>query len=136
MSQETRVVRARARALALMLAVSSGLLAACSGPAAPGAPGYAGEPTASGIALVVEGVGNESVRAWADGDLLIVTTHGSGSCPTVPQLESVNEGERTVSLSTSVPNSKGPCTADLAPHTFEFEAGRDLSGYAVQVAPR
>ncbi|PYD00963.1 hypothetical protein B4U78_008215 [Microbacterium esteraromaticum] len=64
-----------------------------------------------------------------------MTTIGSGSCPTVPRLEHISESEKLIELSTSIPGRHGDCTADLAPRTFELDAARDVTGFAVSVTP-
>jgi hypothetical protein len=118
--------------------VSSAIMAAgcvltgCSQPTE--APGYGGEPTAIGEALVVEGVTGDQVRAWIMDDTLVVTTMGSGSCPLVPEVDDIDEERRVVALTTNVFDPTGSCTADLGPRTFELDTeGRDLSGFTVEV---
>lgn len=111
-------------------------LVSVAGCAALTAPGYPGTPTASGQPLVVDAPAGSEVRAWADGDLLVVTTIGSGSCPRVPVIEKVDEDEQRLSVSTSVPNAQGACTADSSPRTFELDAGRDLTGFTVRVSEK
>lgn len=118
-----------------MLTATVGPLVGCSTSTIPETPGYPGEPTGTGVPLVVEGSDGESIQAWAREKLLIVTTFGSGSCPAVPRLERIEEDEAAALITITIPNRKGPCTADLAPRTFELEAGRDLNGYVVRVAP-
>lgn len=65
----------------------------------------------------------------------MVTTVGSGSCPTVPGLEHINAGEKLIELSTSIPGRRGDCTADLAPRTFVIDAARDVTGFTGSVTP-
>jgi hypothetical protein len=72
---------------------------------------------------------------WARGSTLTVTTVGSGSCPTVPELERINAGEKVIELSTAIPGRHGDCTADLAPRTFVIDAPRDVTGFTVSVTP-
>jgi len=112
-----------------------------SGCVASEPPGYFGEPTMAGESLEVENSDGSQLpgdgsrlRAWSRGKQLIVTTNGSGSCPLIPVLEEIDAEKRQVSLSTSIPNLQGPCTTDSVFRTFELEAGRDLSGFTVQVA--
>lgn len=114
-----------------------GTITFMSGCASATLPGYAGEPTSSGEPLIVEGAASdESIRAWAREDVLVITTIGSGSCPLVPALDKVDHDRELITVSTSIPNREGACTADSAPRTFELNGGRDLSGYAVQVTAR
>ncbi|WP_230113790.1 hypothetical protein [Microbacterium oxydans] len=121
----------RATIAALVIAT---LAVSASGCAVAESPGYAGEPTAAGQPLTVDRTDGSDIRAWSAGDLLIVTTTGSGSCPSVPVIDEIDDGHQLVSLTTSVPYSQGACTSDSVPRTFELDAGRDLSGYTVQVA--
>jgi len=109
------------------------LAISAAGCASLDAPGYPGAPTASGQPLVVDAPADSEISAWSDGDLLVVTTIGSGSCPVVPVIEEVDENARRVTLSTSIPNTQGACTADSSPRTFELDAGRDLAGFTVRV---
>lgn len=51
----------------------------------------------------------------------------------IPVLEEIDAETRRVALSTSIPNMQGPCTTDSVTRTFQLEAGRDLSGFTVQV---
>lgn len=133
-----RTLTRRGSAVSLVI-VGSVYVSGCS---VPEPPGYAGEPTASGEMLTVEGVVGEEVawgtpvRAWARDDLLVITTIGSGSCPLVPELEKVDPERQRITISTSVPGKDGPCTADSVPRTFEFDAGGDLRGYTVEVTLR
>ncbi len=115
---------------ALVIAVAALSVSGCS---VPEPPGYAGEPTATGLPLTVDGPPGSEIQAWVDRDALVVTTVGSGSCPVVPVITEIDEGERVVMLSTSIPNAQGACTADSSPRTFELDAGRDLEGFTVQV---
>ena len=72
--------------------------------------------------------GDQTVR-WGD-DIwshIILTTYGSGSCPTVPAtLEVVDETTLDVTFE---PPSSGDCTADLRPTAFAAEQpeGLDLT---------
>jgi hypothetical protein len=132
--------RARARtaygvttlAVALTFAVTS----CVAEPIEPSLPGYAGTPTVSGSSLSVADDAETYVKAWAVEELLVVTTLGSGSCPWVPDLTAIDDAARSVSVTISVPNAEGNCTADESPRTFEIPAGRDLAGYAVEVTTR
>lgn len=73
--------------------------------------------------------GDQTVR-WGD-DIsphIILTTYGSGSCPTVPgTLEVVNE--TTLAVTLEPPPSSGACTDDLRPTAFAAEqpSGLDLT---------
>lgn len=115
----------------LVGAVASG----CSSPPPERLPGSPGEPTNPGNALEVESELGQPVSVWARESILTVTTIGSGSCPTVPRMEHISESEKLIELSTSIPGRHGDCTADLAPRMFELDAARDVTGFAVSVAP-
>ncbi|MEJ6555997.1 hypothetical protein PQI51_13295 [Microbacterium esteraromaticum] len=133
-SADASSVRRRLRmvfVVCLVGAVASG----CSTPPPERLPGSPGEPTNPGNALEVESELGQPVSVWARGSILTVTTIGSGSCPTVPRLEHISESEKLIELSTSIPGRHGDCTADLAPRTFELDAARDVTGFAVSVTP-
>ncbi|MGZ0069184.1 hypothetical protein [Microbacterium sp. Yaish 1] len=129
------VGRFRYRALALMVALTNIFLTACAPRAGEALPGYAGTPTAVGTPLSITSDGSK-VDAWAVGDLLVITTHGSGSCPWEPELVEINEEARHAAIEISVSNGDGPCTADMSPRTFEVHAGRDLTSYTLEVTTR
>lgn len=117
----------------LVCAVAPG----CSSSPPERLPGSPGEPSNPGFALVVESELGQPVSVWARGSTLTVTTVGSGSCPTVPELEHISASEKSIELSTSMPGRHGDCTADLAPRTFEIDAARDVTGFTVSVtSPR
>lgn len=122
----------RLRAL-FIAALTCGVASGCSSPALDQPPGVPGEPSNPGDALAVKSDLGERVSAWAKGNTLTVTTVGSGSCPIVPELQRISGSENLVELSTSIPGQHGNCTADLAPRTFEIDAGRDLTGFTVSV---
>jgi hypothetical protein len=115
-----------------VIVVAGCILTGCSQPTE--APGYGGEPTATGETLFVKGTTADRVRAWALDDTLIVTTMGSGSCPLVPEVHDIDDERQVIVLTTSVFDPTGSCTADLGPRTFDLDAeGRDLSGFTVEV---
>lgn len=120
---------ARTAAAAALLIAALVSLAGC----AAGPPGYPGTPTATGQPLRVDGPAESGISAWSLGESLVVTTTGSGSCPVVPDIDEIDDDERRVYLHTSVPNAQGPCTADSSPRTFELDAGRNLTGFSVQI---
>lgn len=102
----------------------------------PPLPGVAGEPTPlPGTALVIESEPDAAdvlVAAYAGPGELTLVTLGSGSCPTIPDVRSVKESEKSISVELQ-PFVAENCTADLAPRTFTFETPHDLSGFTVQV---
>lgn len=120
------------RAFAIALICVGAL--ATSGCAPEAVPGHAGEPTVAGEPLHVENPKGWDVRAWADGETLVVTTEGSGSCPYVPTIDEVDQERHQVAISVSMHNPDGACSDDLVMRTFDLDAGRSLVGYAVQVS--
>jgi hypothetical protein len=81
-------------------------------PAGAATTAYPGEPTPLPSGLVDPFAGYATV---VDGRLAIVLA-GSSSCP--PHADSVNLTTMTFGFSVDI---EGPCTADLAPTTFEFD---------------
>ena len=124
----------RAPAVLVVAALAVTLLVGCEAelPDRSGG-GYIGTPTAPGVPLAVSGVGPDVAQAWASGETLVVTTIGSGSCPSIPVVEGVDHDGKRVELLLEAPDGEGPCTADMGPTTFEFDQGRDLTGYTVEV---
>ena len=80
-------------------------------PAGAATTAYPGEPTPLPSGLVDSLAGYATV---VDGRLAIVLS-GSSSCP--PHADSADLSTMTFGFSA---DSEGPCTADLAPTTFEF----------------
>lgn len=117
------------------LAAAALALSAC-GSSEPGHGGVQGEPTLTGQALLVTGIEESTdvmgpaVRAWATDGYLVVTTLGSGSCPSIPQIEDIGDDTLTLTVTSDY---EGPCTADLGPTTFELPVDQDLAGYTVDV---
>ena len=115
------------------------LLAGCAqAEATP--PGVAGEPSAPGLRLSVDGYDDDPrgfpapVRAYADPGVLTVVTTGSGSCPAVAELVEVDQSTLTVVISIST-WPRVECTADLAPRTFDLPVSQNLDGFSVTVRP-
>lgn len=115
------------------------LLGACSTadhrPAPPAeAPGYFGNPTLTGTPLDLIGDPPEGMTAIAHGPVLVITTVGSGSCPWVPAVDSIDDEQMVISVELTAWGIAGECTADSAPRTFELPMDRDVSQYVLRVS--
>ncbi|MET1033668.1 MAG: hypothetical protein ABWX68_00305 [Arthrobacter sp.] len=98
------------------------LLAACSG--TPYEDSHRGLPES-----VAPGDTGEPFAVWTDHpDRFAVVLYGSSSCPPRPESLSL-EGPDTIILTLEDPPS-GPCTADLAPTTYDFAAPAGLQAGA------
>lgn len=143
--------------LSLLAAASIGLLTACGTTGDP-YPAASPTPTSSASAAPTPGAstptpvptpptaavpldvqnpesgdpdGFDQVQAWATPDILTVTSYGSSSCPNIPSITSVDDSARLVNIEL-VSDSEGPCTADLAPTTFNISVEQDFTGYTVR----
>lgn len=114
--------------------ISLVVLSACASSSDTGVteefPGYPGQPTTAGEPLAIRG--SDSVQAWAVDELLVITTRGSSSCPTIPEVTDLDPDSGVVSV-VLTGDFEGPCTADDATRTFEIPVDRDLDGFVVEV---
>ncbi|ACZ30770.1 hypothetical protein Xcel_1747 [Xylanimonas cellulosilytica DSM 15894] len=130
--------------LAIVTLSLSGLTVGCMAadrPSSDSLPGTAGVPSATGVPIRVEINGVlvdetdlEATQAWNIGGKLVVTTYGSGSCPFVPEVTSVDEESRVISVKMTMAGGD-TCTADSRPRTFELDVDTDgdLDEFSVQM---
>ena len=126
--------------IALLLCCSAALLLAGCAQVEETPPGVGGEPSAPGLRLVVDGYDDDprgfpaAVRAYAGPGLLTVVTMGSGSCPAVADLVTIDPSASSVVISVSTwPRVES--TADLTARTFDLPVTQNLDGFSVTVQP-
>ncbi len=69
-----------------------------------------------------------------EGETFAIVTWGSGSCPPVPTILSLEAMNRIAV--TFAPSPDDPCTADMAPTTHEFELPDEITDVPVTVEIR
>ncbi|WP_144794756.1 hypothetical protein [Microbacterium paludicola] len=121
--------RWRISSIGVALAVC--VLAGCS--ATPASVAYA---TRSGVpaGLDADPLSGPAVTWLEEGETFAIVTWGSGSCPPVPTILSLEAMNRIAV--TFAPSPDDPCTADMAPTTHEFELPDEITDVPVTVEIR